>query len=65
MTIPELAVFMQELGCQYALNLDGGGSSTLYINSEVVNHPEGDIDEDYGIETLRPVSDAILILPKK
>ncbi len=65
MNIPELAVFMKELGAEYALNLDGGGSSTLYINNAVVNHPEGDDDEDYGWTALRPVSDAILILPKK
>lgn len=65
MSIPELAIFMEKIGCEYALNLDGGGSSTLYINNNVVNHPIGDVDEDYGLETLRPVSDAILILPKK
>ncbi len=65
MTIPELTAFMDELGCEYALNLDGGGSSTLYINNAVINHPEGDEDEDYGWHALRPVSDAILILPKK
>jgi exopolysaccharide biosynthesis protein len=65
MTIPELAVFMEKMECEYALNLDGGGSSTLYVNNNIVNHPVGDKDEDYGLETLRPVSDAILILPKK
>jgi len=65
MSIPELAVFLKELGCEYALNLDGGGSSTLYIDNEIVNHPEGDEDEDYGWAALKPVSDAILILPKK
>ncbi len=66
MTIPELANFMRELGCEYALNLDGGSSSTLYINNAVINHPEGEEDEDYyGWQALRPVSDAILILPKK
>jgi hypothetical protein len=64
MTIPELAHFMQQLGCEYALNLDGGGSSTLYIDKTVVNHPEGEEDEDYRWQALRRVSDAILILPK-
>jgi hypothetical protein len=29
----ELAVFMQRLGCTDALNMDGGGSSTLYTKS--------------------------------
>lgn len=35
----ELAVFMQSLGAETAYNLDGGGSSTLYFNGEVINHP--------------------------
>ena len=65
MTIPELAEFMKKQKCEYAVNLDGGGSSTLYINNNVVNSPEGDEDLDMGVATLRPVSDAILILPKK
>ena len=30
---------MQELGVTTAYNLDGGGSSTLYFNGEVVNNP--------------------------
>jgi len=64
MTIPELSTFMQQLGCHQALNLDGGGSSTFYVNNTVINHPEGDEDEAKGIATIRPVSDAILILPK-
>lgn len=64
MTIPELAIFMGKLGCAYALNLDGGGSSTLYINNKVVNHPANDVEEDFGLNTIRRVSDAILIAPK-
>jgi hypothetical protein len=64
MTIAELAAFMKELKCEYALNLDGGGSSTLYINNAVINHPDGDDEDDYVWSALRPVSDAILILPK-
>lgn len=55
-TIPELANLMANLGCTLALNLDGGGSSTLWIDGKVVNHP---IDEN-GMSTERPVSDAIL-----
>jgi exopolysaccharide biosynthesis protein len=65
MTIPELTLLMQELGAEYALNLDGGGSSTLFLDNEVINHPEGDDDEDNSWAALRPVSDAILILPKR
>lgn len=64
MTIPELAHFMEKLNCESALNLDGGGSSTLYIKDKVVNNPKGDKDEDLGLHTIRAVSDAILIVPK-
>lgn len=36
----ELARLLQEFGCFNAINLDGGGSSTMFIRSEgVVNHP--------------------------
>ena len=34
-----LAKFMQSLGAETAYNLDGGGSSTMYFNGEVVNQP--------------------------
>lgn len=39
LTLYQLAEFMQNFGVQTAYNLDGGGSSTLYFNGEVVNHP--------------------------
>lgn len=35
----ELAQIMVDLGCTTAYNLDGGGSSTLYFDGEVVNQP--------------------------
>jgi exopolysaccharide biosynthesis protein len=41
LSIPELAALMQGLGCVEALNLDGGGSSTLYIEGQVRNRPAG------------------------
>lgn len=65
MSIPELTQFMLEQGCDYALNLDGGGSSTLYVNEKVVNHPEGEDDDDFGWHAVRPIADAILIVPKE
>ena len=34
-----LAEFMRSLGVTTAYNLDGGGSSTLYFNGQVVNQP--------------------------
>lgn len=60
LTILELAQLMEDLGCQDALNLDGGGSSTLWIKGEVMNQTIGDADEGNGLRTARPVSDAIV-----
>ncbi|MBI5700294.1 phosphodiester glycosidase family protein [Candidatus Saganbacteria bacterium] len=53
MSLTELAYFMQSLGVQDALNLDGGGSTTMSIYGNVMNHP---VD---GAQ--RSVSNAILI----
>lgn len=53
LTLPETATFMQELGAQSALNLDGGGSSTMVIEGQVVNRPSD------GRE--RPVNNALLV----
>ena len=39
LTLYQLAEFMQSLGCTTAYNLDGGGSSTMYFNGQVVNNP--------------------------
>jgi hypothetical protein len=39
MTLGELAAFMAELGCDNAMNLDGGGSATLWYDGSVRNHP--------------------------
>lgn len=38
-TLTELAEIMQDLGAATAYNLDGGGSSTMYFDGEVVNQP--------------------------
>ncbi|WP_242839346.1 phosphodiester glycosidase family protein [Oribacterium sp. P6A1] len=39
LTLYQLAEFMQSLGCTTAYNLDGGGSSTMYFNGQIVNKP--------------------------
>lgn len=39
MSIPEFAYLMKQLGCERALNLDGGGSTTLWIKGKILNHP--------------------------
>lgn len=58
MSLPELAGFLLEYGVVEAINLDGGGSTTMVINGKLVNSPSDPTGE-------RPVSDAILILPKR
>lgn len=61
MTIKKLADFMLELGCIEALNLDGGGSSTMVIDGVVINKPSGNLKENG--KQVEAVSDAILIFP--
>ena len=39
MTFAELASFMKTIGCAEAMNLDGGGSSTFWLNGKVMNSP--------------------------
>ena len=64
MTMYELADLMAGLGCVHAINLDGGGSSTMVYEGAVKNSPRGDEDEGMGQSTVRRVSDAIVVLPK-
>lgn len=40
MTLMELAGFMKSVGCIGAINLDGGGSTVMYVNGKVVNNPQ-------------------------
>ena len=56
LSLYELASFMEQLGVQTAYNLDGGGSSTMVFQGEVVNNPSsGFRDEE------REVSDIVYI----
>ncbi|HQI27891.1 MAG TPA: phosphodiester glycosidase family protein [Sedimentisphaerales bacterium] len=54
MTYPELASLMKRLGCRYAVNLDGGGSSTLWWDGRVMNSPSD------GRE--RPVANSLVVI---
>lgn len=58
MSLAELANLLLEFGAKEAINLDGGGSTTMVVKGKVVNSPSDQTGE-------RPVSDAILILPKR
>ena len=31
---------MKSLGCTNAINLDGGGSTVMYVNGQIVNRPQ-------------------------
>ena len=55
MTLPEAARLMRSLGAREALNLDGGGSSTMTVRGEVVNRPSDRTGE-------RPVSNGVFAL---
>lgn len=39
MTLWEISRLMKDLGCKYAMNLDGGGSSVMYVNGKIANTP--------------------------
>ena len=39
LSLYQLATFMKNIGVNTAYNLDGGGSSTLYFNGEIINYP--------------------------
>ncbi len=58
MSLPELTDLMLELGSVSAINLDGGGSTTMVIDGQTVNHPSG-------IAGPRSDADAILLYPRQ
>jgi exopolysaccharide biosynthesis protein len=53
----EFANMLQSLGCTNAINLDGGGSTSLVINGNLTVRPG-----DAGVE--RPVISAVLLKRK-
>ena len=58
LTLYQLGKELKALGAVNAVNLDGGGSATMWIKGMgVVNHPTDSTGE-------RPVSNAIVILPR-
>jgi exopolysaccharide biosynthesis protein len=54
--IGETAAVAQALGLWNAVNLDGGGSTTMVVDGRVVNSPSDAAGE-------RPVGDAVVVLP--
>ena len=60
LSLYDLAEFMKELGAVTAYNLDGGGSSTMVFNGNVINNPTGG-RAGHGEGTERSVSDIVYI----
>jgi len=59
MNLYEAQNFLLKLNCIDAINLDGGGSTTMYLkNKGIVNHPSDKKGE-------RPVANALLIFKKQ
>ncbi len=54
-SLRQMARIMRDLGAVQALNLDGGGSSTMVVRDEVVNRPSDDSE--------RRVTTAVVVLP--
>ncbi|HLM50615.1 MAG TPA: phosphodiester glycosidase family protein [Solirubrobacteraceae bacterium] len=54
-SLPRAAELMRDLGARDAVNLDGGGSTTMAIRGAVVNRPSDRVGE-------RPVGEGVLVL---
>ncbi|WP_167604955.1 phosphodiester glycosidase family protein [Maribellus sediminis] len=60
LSIKELGILMQALGCKEAMNLDGGGSTTLWLKKEgVVNYPSDNKKFDH--EGARAIANGIVV----
>jgi exopolysaccharide biosynthesis protein len=57
MTLEELRSLARRLELTNALNLDGGGSTTMWVQGEIVNSPSD-------LTGPRKVSDALLVFPR-
>jgi hypothetical protein len=56
LSISEAAAVAKSLGMRSAMNLDGGGSTTMVVNGAVINAPSDAAGE-------RPIGDALEVLP--
>jgi exopolysaccharide biosynthesis protein len=54
LTLPELARLMDDLGACTAVNLDGGGSSAMWVRDRIVNQPSDLIE--------RPVANHLAVV---
>ena len=63
LNLNELSQFLISCGCQHAINLDGGGSTTLFLNTNkfngIVNHPSD--NKKFDSEGERSVANILFI----
>ncbi|MGO8699608.1 MAG: phosphodiester glycosidase family protein [Limisphaerales bacterium] len=57
MTLDELGKLLLDLGCEQAMNLDGGGSAVLWYNGEVRNSPADRVE--------REIANCLVVIKKK
>ena len=62
-SLHELAQYMKSLGCVDAMNLDGGGSSTMVIGNHVMNCPSDNAKPGV-LGTERAVTNTLIIRKK-
>ncbi len=58
MSLPEFADLLLKLGAWEALNLDGGGSTTMMLEGQIVNYPSDQTGE-------RPVGNCLLLVARR
>lgn len=58
LSVPESADVARSLGLVDAMNLDGGGSTTMVLQGNLISRPSDATGE-------RPVGDALLVLPTR
>ena len=61
--LSDLANYMIKLGCVQALNLDGGGSSTMVVKGAIVNSPSDKAHAPFS-GTARSVGDILAVVKK-
>jgi hypothetical protein len=61
LTLREAALIMKAQACAVALNLDGGGSTTLVFRDQVLNRPSDGIHLGPDLSLPRPVANAVVI----
>jgi exopolysaccharide biosynthesis protein len=63
LSLNELSQFLLTCGCPDAINLDGGGSTTLFINTKkkygIVNHPSD--NKKFDADGERPVANILYL----